>query len=76
MAEVHLGTTASLDMRLALREGANILLRLDADQCAPAKISDCLQPVVHCIGGMVLSGGDTAAMVCDALAVETIELDG
>ena len=76
VVEVYLGATACQDMRLALRDSSNILVCMDAEQYDPAKIGDWLRPVVQSIAALVLSGGDTAAMVCDALAVETIELGG
>lgn len=76
VVEVHLGPSACLEMEPALRNRANVLLWMDAWQESAAKIAGWLQPLLQSIGALVFSGGDTAAMICDALAVETIELGG
>lgn len=74
IVEVHSGPDAGPDMRLTFRDDANILLWIDRNQYDSAKLGHWLQPSSRRVGALVLSGGDTAAIVCEALKADSIEL--
>ncbi|MGP8247494.1 MAG: nucleotide-binding domain containing protein, partial [Bryobacteraceae bacterium] len=71
-----------LDARLAspdevvagLRQSKHVVLRMPRGTTPPAVVRNLLFPAVQHAGGLLLSGGDTASMVCRAVGVNSIRL--
>jgi uncharacterized protein YgbK (DUF1537 family) len=75
--EVFLGPQSQGLVRSALESGSDVLLRIARDQRDSVSLAAALMPIrEEPIGGLVLSGGDTASMVCSALQVRAIEVCG
>jgi uncharacterized protein YgbK (DUF1537 family) len=58
----------------SLRQSKHVLLRLPRGATPAARVSELILPGVEHAGGLLLSGGDTASLVCRALAVDSIRL--
>ncbi len=80
VAEVRLGPKFRDELGLALKRATDILLhiddcRSDLGQSSLRAIRDVFRPQAeHRISTLVLSGGDTAATVCEVLEVQSIEM--
>jgi D-threonate/D-erythronate kinase len=80
VTEVFLGPAAGDEICLALRNTTDVLLRIDRNrgnfgQHYLRSIRDVFRAFTgQHINKLVLSGGDTAAMICDALEAQAIEL--
>jgi uncharacterized protein YgbK (DUF1537 family) len=78
--ELFVNSATGYGVCLALQKGTDILLRVDSKrihhgQADFPKLCEVLHlNIGHSIGALVLSGGDTAAMACNALEAQTIEL--
>lgn len=59
-----------------LEAGRHAILFLSRSQTPCEKIRDLLEPSRNLASALLLSGGDTASLVCRALRVEAIELEG
>jgi uncharacterized protein YgbK (DUF1537 family) len=62
----------SESLHAARLEGRPVVLRIRRDRTSAERLAELLDEVA---APLVLSGGDTAALVCDALRVHTIELE-
>jgi uncharacterized protein YgbK (DUF1537 family) len=60
--------------RAGFDEGAHVLLRVDRLRISDAQLREVMEAARGRIAATVLSGGDTAALVCRALGVHGIEL--
>jgi uncharacterized protein YgbK (DUF1537 family) len=58
----------------SLRQSKHVALRMPRGTIPPALVRDLLFPAVQHAGGILLSGGDTASMVCRAMGVDSIRL--
>jgi D-threonate/D-erythronate kinase len=75
--ELFLSSTAASRLEKYLRAGRDVLLRMDRDPCDPQALADVLEPLSRkAAGALLLSGGDTAALACQALHVGAVALRG
>jgi uncharacterized protein YgbK (DUF1537 family) len=58
----------------SLRQSKHVVLRMPRGATPAALVRDLLFPAVEDAGGLLLSGGDTASLVCRALGVDSIRL--
>ena len=58
----------------ALRQSKHVILRMPRGATPAAQVRALLLPAVQHAGGLLLSGGDTASMVCRAVGVDSIRL--
>jgi uncharacterized protein YgbK (DUF1537 family) len=58
----------------ALRQSRHVALRMPRGGCPATRVRDLLFPAIEAAGGLLLSGGETASLVCRALAVDSIRL--
>jgi uncharacterized protein YgbK (DUF1537 family) len=69
---LHAGSAVAEQVSAALGRGQHVVLRIPREQVAARSvcglISDCR------LGALLLSGGDTAALVCRAVSAQAIEL--
>jgi uncharacterized protein YgbK (DUF1537 family) len=79
-AELFLDSETGNDIDVALKKGLDILLHVDPKrrqhgQSYLLRMCEVLHPNIRrSIGALLLSGGDTAAMVCNAFKAQGIEL--
>jgi uncharacterized protein YgbK (DUF1537 family) len=67
--------SASRDDIIAnLRQSKHVVLRMPRGATPSELVRDLLCSVMQHAGGLLLSGGDTASMVCRALGVDSIRL--
>jgi uncharacterized protein YgbK (DUF1537 family) len=80
VTDVFLGAGAGDEICLALRSATDVLLHIDRNRGNFGRsylrnIRDVFRAIAgQHIGKLVLSGGDTAAMICDALEAQAIEV--
>jgi uncharacterized protein YgbK (DUF1537 family) len=58
----------------SLRQSKHVVLRLPRGATPAARVSELILSAVRDAGGLLLSGGDTASLVCRALGVDSIRL--
>lgn len=80
---LQLNPAADLPLNLptALEEGRTVILRLPINRASPESIRTALKPLRRLLadgqfGSLLLSGGDTALLVCDWMKVKGIDLLG
>jgi D-threonate/D-erythronate kinase len=75
--EIFVDSQSYLSLKRSLEAGEDVLLRISRNGGNSEMLSTALAPVSSTnVGTLVMSGGDTAAMVCRVLRVSAIELRG
>jgi D-threonate/D-erythronate kinase len=75
--EIFVDSQSRLLLKRSLEAGADVLLRISRNRCDSEMLSAALASISTTnVGALVMSGGDTAAMVCRALRIDAIELRG
>ena len=68
-------TATPLSIVSALRRGEHVVLNVPVRQASAERVRGLIENAAGAAGALVLSGGDTASLVCRALGVRRIELE-
>jgi uncharacterized protein YgbK (DUF1537 family) len=68
--------TKARSLTACLEAGRHAILFLPRNETPSGTIRDLLEPARKLASALLLSGGDTASLVCAALGAEAIELEG
>jgi uncharacterized protein YgbK (DUF1537 family) len=68
--------TGSKALAAALRSGRHTILKIGRNTTSSARIANLLAGTEQLVSALLLSGGDTASLVCNALRAQAIALQG
>lgn len=68
------GLAKSSELGRALADGQHVILRI-LRETSPERIRELLDKIEGVVGAMLLSGGDTASVVCEAVDAQAIEVE-